>query len=92
MEFDWINAPADLTSVGAREIEESFEDPFSLRFLPDFDDSREARYFILGKSVSGRGIFSVFWTDGKRYRVIQSRLMTDAESSFYDRKNADMMG
>ena len=92
MDFDWINVPADLAEVNPKEIEESFEDPFSIRLLPDIYDmaASEARYFILGKSVSGRGLFTVFWTDGKRYRVIQSRVMTEAESVFYDRKNAEM--
>lgn len=92
MEFDWINVPADLSDVTPKEIEETFEDPFSIRLLPDIDDlsASEARYFILGKSVSGRGVFTIFWTDGKRYRVIQSRPMTEAESSFYERKNADL--
>ncbi len=70
MDFDWINVPADLSAVNPKEIEESFEDPFSIRLLPDIYDmaASEARYFILGKSVSGRGLFTVFWTDGKRYR------------------------
>ena len=92
MDFDWINGPADLEEVSPKEIEESFEDPFSIRLLPDIYDvaASEARYFILGKSVSGRSIFTVFWTDGKRYRVIQSRPMTDAEIGFYERKNAEM--
>lgn len=91
MEFDWDIAPADLNELSFKEIEESFEDPFSIRLLPDFDQSPggEARYFILGKSVAGRALFTVFWTDGKRYRVIFSRLMTDAEAGFYDRKNAE---
>jgi len=92
MDFDWINGPADLGEVSPKEIEESFEDPFSIRLLPDIYDvaASEARYFILGKSVSGRSLFTVFWTDGKRYRVIQSRPMTDAEVGFYERKNAEM--
>lgn len=92
MEFDWDFVPAGLGEVSPKEIEESFEDPFSIRLLPDIDDSStsEARYFILGKSVSGRALFTVFWTDGKRYRVIQSRQMTEAEIGFYDRKNADL--
>jgi uncharacterized DUF497 family protein len=92
MEFDWDSFPVDLGDVTRKEIEESFEDPFSIRLLPDLDDSSasEARYFILGKSVSGRALFTVFWTDGKRYRVIQSRPMTEAEIGFYDRKNADL--
>ena len=92
MEFDWDFIPAGLGDVSPKEIEESFEDPFSIRLLPDIDDSStgEARYFILGKSVSGRALYTVFWTDGKRYRVIQSRPMTEAEIGFYDRKNADL--
>lgn len=92
MDFDWINGPTDLDEVTPKEVEETFEDPFSIRLLPDTDDvpASEARYFILGKSVAGRGIFTVFWTDGKRYRVIQARPMTEAENTFYERKNADL--
>jgi len=90
MDFDWINVPADLSEVSPKEVEETFEDPFSIRLLPDTEGTAEARYFILGKSVSGRGIFTVFWTDGKRYRVIQARSMTEAENTFYERKNADL--
>lgn len=89
MEFDWLDVPFDLKLLPPREVEESFEDPFSIRLLPDEDDSREARYFNLGKSVNGRSVFSVFWTDGKRYRVILSRDMTAEESGFYDRKNSE---
>ncbi|MBN8708808.1 MAG: hypothetical protein BGO12_03930 [Verrucomicrobia bacterium 61-8] len=90
MEFDWINAPADLGDLTSREIEEIFEDPFSIRLLPELEDSSEARYFILGRAVSGKLLFTVFWTDGKRYRVIQSRPMTEAEAGFYERKNAEL--
>lgn len=92
MDFEWIHAPAKFADLSPKEIEESFEDPFSIRLLPDIDDvpASEARYFILGKSVSGRAIFSVFWTDGKRYRVIAARPMTEAEAGFYDRKNAEL--
>jgi len=34
MEFDWLDTPFDLKKVSPKEIEESFEDPFSLRLLP----------------------------------------------------------
>jgi uncharacterized protein len=88
MEFDWEHSPLDEKAISHREVEESFEDPFSIRIMPESDRS-ETRYYILGRAVSGRGLFSVFWTDGKRYRVIQSREMTEAEAAFYDRKNAD---
>ena len=86
MEFDWLEASFDLKALTPRAIEESFEDPFSLRLLPD-SDLAESRYFNLGRSVEGRGIFSVFWTDGKSFRVIAARPMTRDEENFFDRKN-----
>ena len=91
MEFDWIDCPFDLKDVTPKEIEESFEDPFSLRLLPDLP-GEEASYFNLGHSAGDRGIFSVFWSDGKKYRVILSREMTPEETMFYDRKNAEVNG
>jgi hypothetical protein len=89
MDFDWLDAPFDLKTVMPREIEESFEDPFSIRLLPDGGDG--ARYFNLGKSISNRGIFSLFWTDGKKYRVLCAREMTPEELQFYERKNVEML-
>jgi uncharacterized DUF497 family protein len=86
MEFDWLDAPFDLKALTPRAIEESFEDPFSLRLLPDTERS-ESRYFNLGRSAEGRAIFSVFWTDGKSFRVIAARPMTRDEENFFDRKN-----
>src|SRR5438445_72760 len=36
MEFDWNNPPFNLdSSLTLQEIEESFEDPFAVRVLPD---------------------------------------------------------
>jgi uncharacterized DUF497 family protein len=91
MEFDWLEAPFELRHLPPKEIEESFEDPFNLRFLPDTGSPPEnARYFNLGKSVAGRPVFSVFWSDGKRYRVIFAREMTPEERSFYERKNVEL--
>ncbi len=89
MEFDWLDAAFDLHSVTPREIEETFEDPFSLRILPDIPSSAEARYFCLGKTVNGRCLFNVFWTDGKKYRVILSRNATPEETAFYERVNLE---
>jgi uncharacterized DUF497 family protein len=54
--------------------------------LPD-TEAGEARYFNLGRSAEGRGIFSVFWTDGKSFRVIAARPMTRDEENFFDRRN-----
>lgn len=92
MEFDWTGPGFDPEEISRKEIEESFEDPFSLRLMPDLDgvEGREARYFSLGRSILNRAIFTVFWTDGKRYRVVFSRLMTAEEEAFYDRKNSEL--
>ncbi len=89
MDFDWLDAPFDLKTVTPREIEESFEDPFCLRLLPDQERPANNRYFHLGKSINNRPIWSLFWTDGKKYRVIFSREMTTEELNFYDRKNTE---
>ena len=91
MEFDWLDVNFDLSKIAPKEIEESFEDPFAVRILPDSPyGEEETRYFCLGMAVAGRGIFSVFWTDGKRYRVILARDMTPDEESFYERKRAEI--
>jgi uncharacterized DUF497 family protein len=90
MDFDWLDVPFDLKTLPPKEIEESFEDPFSLRILPDTPYVTEARYFNLGKSMTGRAIFTVFWTDGKAYRAIYSRDMTPEEVHYYERKNLEM--
>ncbi len=89
MVFDWLDAPFDLHSISPREIEESFEDPFSLRMMPEDSPGPEARYYNLGQTIDGRPVFSVFWTDGKKHRVVASRDMTPEESGFYDRINAE---
>lgn len=90
MDFDWLDAAFELKALPPKEIEESFEDPFSLRLLPEFDtDPEESRYFNLGRSVSNTPVFSVFWTDGKRFRVSYARRMTPEEEAFYERKNAE---
>ena len=90
MDFDWLEAPFDLRRVPPKEIEESFEDPFSLRLLPEgIGNDETARFFNLGKTVNERPIFSLFWTDGKKYRVVFAREMTPEEIAFYERKNSE---
>jgi uncharacterized DUF497 family protein len=88
MEFDWNNLPFEPDgSISMIGIEESFEDPFAIRLLPD--SSRfgvQARFFNLGKSAAGQGLFSVYRTNGKVIRVILSRPFSEAESYFYQRR------
>jgi hypothetical protein len=89
MEFDWLDAPFNLKPIPPREIEESFEDPFSIRLMPDGRHDADARYFNLGRTIADRPVFSVFWTDGKRYRVLAAREMSPEEVTFYQRKNSE---
>ena len=88
MEFDWNNPPFNLdSSLTLQEIEESFEDPFAIRLLPDSPRfSVQARYFNLGVSVSGVGIFSVYRTNGKQARVLYARPFEPEERFFYQRR------
>jgi len=88
MEFDWINPSFDIASpLGPRDIEESFEDPFAVRLLPDSSRfSVQARYFNLGKSAAGAGVFAIYRTNGKIVRVILARPFTEEEEYFYQRK------
>ena len=88
MEFDWSNPPFEWgSSLTLRDIEESFEDPFAVRLLPDSARfSVQARYFNLGRSGSGIGLFSVYRTNGKLIRVIMSRPFSPDEEFFYQRK------
>ncbi len=90
MELDLIDAPFDLKSIKPRELEEAFEDPFLVRFLPDNDRSDGAsRYYGLGRTVGDRHLFFAFSTDGKTARVFAAREMTETEQKFYDRKYAE---
>ena len=88
MEFDWNNLPFELDgSISLVAIEESFEDPFAIRLLPD--SSRfgvQARFFNLGRSAAGQGLFSVYRTNGKVIRVILSRPFSESEAYFYQRR------
>ncbi len=94
MDFDWSNPPFNLSSsISIRDIEESFEDPFAVKLLPDSSRfSAQARYFNLGMSAGGNGIFSVYRTNGKMVRVIHARSLEPEEKFFYQRKVTQAVG
>ena len=70
-----------------REIEESFEDPFAVKVLPDSPRfSVQTRFFNLGMSAAGVGIFTVYRTNGKQIRIIYARPFQAEERFFYQRK------
>lgn len=88
MEFDWSNPPFQLPStLTQQDVEESFEDPFAIKLLPDSGRfAAQARYFNLGRTVLGKGVFAIYRTNGKMVRVIFARLFEPEESFFYERK------
>jgi uncharacterized DUF497 family protein len=88
MEFDWNSSPFNFEgSLTQREIEESFEDPFAVRLLPDSPRfAVQARFFNLGVSVGGIGVFSIYRTNGKQVRIIYARPFDAEERFFYQRK------
>jgi hypothetical protein len=94
MDFDWNNPPFSMAdSISISDIEESFEDPFAVRLMPD--SSRfavQARYFNLGVSANGAGIFSIYRTNGKSVRVVFARPFAPEEKYFYQRKVNQNLG
>jgi len=88
MEFDWSNTPFEWdSSLTPRDVEESFEDPFAVKLLPDTSRfSVQARFFNLGRSASGIGVFTVYRTNGKQVRVLYARACGPEEQVFYQRK------
>ena len=94
MDFDWNNPPFNLGgSITIKDIEESFEDPFAVRLLPDSARfSAQNRFFNLGMAVGGGGVFTVYRTNGKSIRVIHARSFEPEERFFYERKMNRTLG
>ena len=88
MEFDWSSPPFQLAAVLTKqEVEETFEDPFAIKLLPDSSRfNAQARFFNLGRAVAGKGVFTVYRTNGKMIRVRLARIFTAEETFFYERK------
>jgi uncharacterized DUF497 family protein len=88
MEFDW--SLYNTSAVSVDDVAESFEDPFSLRLLPDSNRfASQNRFFSLGATNEKKGIFAVYSSTGKIVRVIMARPMTDEETFFYERKSQE---
>ena len=54
MEFDWNDSPLDweTSSLTQQDVEESFEDPFAIRLLPDSPRfEAQARFLNVGRSA-----------------------------------------
>ena len=94
MEFDWNSPPFNLDgSLTRQDVEESFEDPFAVRLLPDTPRfATQARFFNLGMSAGGIGVFSVYRTNGRSVRVMRARVFEPEERFFYQRKLDQTLG
>ena len=93
MDFDWEKRPLTaLGSLKARDVEESFEDPFAVRLLPDSARFAEkARYFNLGRAANGQGIFSIYRANGRQIQVINARHFEAEERFFYKRQQDKLL-
>jgi uncharacterized DUF497 family protein len=93
MDFDWEKRPLTaLGSLKARDVEESFEDPFAVRLLPDSARFAEkARYFNLGRAANGQGIFSIYRANGRQIQVINARHFEAEERFFYERQQDKLL-
>lgn len=93
MDYDWSQPAFDLDSaLQPKDVEESFEDPFAVRMLPDSPRfSAQARYFNLGRTAAGTGVFSVYRTNGRQIRVLFARVTHAEENFFYQRKVNQML-
>ena len=90
MDFDWSLFTSK--EVKPDEVAESFEDPFSLRLMPDAGPiAEQSRFFCLGMSLRNKALFSVYSSNGRQIRVIASREMTEQELFFYNRKTKEFL-
>lgn len=75
-----------------REVEESFEDPFAVRLFPDAPHfEKNARFFNLGRSAKGAGIFSIYRANGKQIKVVHARLFVAEETFFYEKQQEKLL-
>lgn len=93
MDFDWNNPPfVPAGELTQQDVEESFDDAFVVRLLPDSARfAEQARYFNLGRSARGVGVFSLYRTNGKQVRVIFAREFLQEEQFFYKRRVTQLL-
>ncbi len=93
MDFDWECSKSLLSgSLNKSDIEESFEDPFSIKLMPDSARfTEQARFFNVGKTAKGLGVFTVYRTNGRQVTVILARLLEPEENFFYERQQTKML-
>jgi len=93
MEFDWESHNSRPEgSLKARDVEESFEDPFAVRLMPDtMRFAQQARYINLGRASKGQGVFTVYRANGKQLQIILARSFEPEEKFFYEKQQAKLI-
>ncbi len=93
MEFDWESHDSQpVGSLKVRDVEESFEDPFAVRLMPDTTRfAKQARYINLGRASRGQGVFTVYRANGKPLQIILARLFEPEENFFYEKQQAKLI-
>lgn len=89
MDFNWKDVPFDIgvSQLTEVQVEESFEDPFAVKLLPEEEAfGSRARFFNLGKTANGTGVISYYQSNGKSVRVIHARPFVEEENYFYLKK------
>lgn len=86
--FQWDEANINKNWIGHQvphfECEEVFFNEPILLFDDDRHSQIETRYYVLGKTNSGRKLFIVFTIRGDKIRVISARDMSKKERKIYD--------
>jgi hypothetical protein len=93
MQIEWADPIVNVKDdPPLRDVQEAIEDPLGLRLMPDTErPGSQSRAFALGRTLSGRGVFCVYRSDGKYVWVVAARPMTEEEEYFYNRKVSEWM-
>ena len=80
MEFEWDDAKAArnlrIHGVSFDEAMTTFNDPLALVHADEEHSNKEARFMLLGMSLEGRLLMTVFAGRGERIRIISPRRAT----------------
>ncbi|TSC84196.1 MAG: hypothetical protein G01um101416_1112 [Microgenomates group bacterium Gr01-1014_16] len=89
MEFEWDsgNGGKNLKKhrVSDQEAEEVFSDPTKVQRPDPFHSGREERFILIGKTRSGRLLFTVYTVRRQKIRIISSRNINQKERGLYEK-------
>lgn len=90
IQFDWDKGNTDKNlikhNVEINEVEETFFDTNKVIYNDVFHSQKEDRYILIGKTKSGRLLYTVFVFRDQKIRTISSRDINKKEVSLYEKK------